>query len=107
MKPLARVLASEARWYYCNSIEIQNVKNEYFSSTFGSSSHADALVRSFNAYVSEKYDVPANGLKGVCYRARPYKPDTFESVEDQRSQHMAQSQKHGQNVMATGWTGTD
>jgi hypothetical protein len=103
--PQATAAPQESHWYYCNATEIQNEKNTYFSTTFSSSLDPKTLLSHFSDFVAQHYDLPANGLWGSCYGARRYKPDTFASVEEQRSQHMNQSNKHRQNVIPTGWTG--
>jgi hypothetical protein len=105
MHQRAEAATQPSHWYYCNGAEIQNDKNTYYSTTFSSSTDSGTLFRDFSNYVSQHYDVPVNGLTGVCYGARPYKSDTFQGVEDQRSQDMTQSSKHGKNVIPTGWAG--
>lgn len=97
--------AKQSHWYYCNGTEIQNSKNAYYSTTFKSSTDSKTLFRNFGNYVSQHYDVPANGLTGVCYGARPYLSDTFSSLEYQRTQDMEQAHKHRQSVIPTGWNG--
>ena len=105
MSPPAADAAQESHWYYCNATEIQNEKNTYFSSTFSSSLDPKTLLGRFSGFITQHYDLPANGLWGSCYGARRYKPDTFASVEEQRSQHMNQSNRRRQTVIPTGWTG--
>lgn len=97
--------AKQSHWYYCTGTEIQNSKNTYYSTTFNSPTDAKTLFRNFGDYVSEHYDVPSNGLTGVCYGARAYLSDTFSSLEYQRTQDMDQAHKHRQNVIPTGWNG--
>jgi hypothetical protein len=95
----------KSHWYYCSGTEVKSSKNTYYSTTFSSPTEAGTLFRNFSNYVSQHYDVPTNGLTGVCYGARPYLSDTFASVEYQRSQDMTQANKHRQNVIPTGWAG--
>jgi len=101
----AKAQAPQSHWYYCNADEIRNSKNTYYSTTFSSPTDSVTLLRNFSSYVSQQYEVPPNGLTGFCYGARPYKSDTFSSVEEQRSEHMTQSNRHRQNVIPTGWAG--
>lgn len=95
----------QSHWYYCNGTETQNSKNTYYSTTFNSPADSKALFRNFGDYVRQHYDLPANGLTGVCYGARPYLADTFANVEYQRTQDMTQANKRRQNVIPTGWNG--
>jgi hypothetical protein len=90
-------------WFYCVETETQKQKDTYFSSTFESSADQKDLLHDFSASISKEYDVSADRLMGLCYAVRRYKPDNFANVEEQRSQHMEQSHKQGQNVIATGW----
>jgi hypothetical protein len=93
-----------SHWFYCVETETQKQKDSYFSSTFESSADQKDLLHDFSAFIAKEYDVPLEHLTGSCYVVRRYKPDNFANVEEQRAQHMEQSHKQGQNVIATGWS---